>query len=118
MSEPLQALTEDQTLQQSSLENQTATSSSLTMEDSTRGGPSLFWFGSTTREARGPSSTTCRTAGACTSGWCLAERCSYVLHAEEDGASRLMSSTVVLGLEDGNTLVRLTVPELAWQSCT
>ena len=58
-----------------------------TVEGLTQSDPSRCLLGSTTREERVPSLTTCRTAGVYTFGWCHQECCLHVLRSEEDGVS-------------------------------
>ena len=70
----------------SSLVNPTATSISLIAESWIPDDRLPWWRGSTIRDAQDPSSTTCRMAGACTSGWLHRERCSCGLHVDEDAA--------------------------------
>lgn len=109
--------TDDPTLQRNSLENQTATSSSLTMESWTLSDLSPFWLGSTMREVLVLFLTTCRTAGVYTSGWRLPLRFLFVLRVDEDDASLLTFSTVALRGDGGNTLAQRTMKGPAWPNC-
>ena len=68
----------------------------------TRGAPSPCWRTSTTRGERDPSSTTCQTDGACTSGWFHPERCLHGLRDVEDAASPERWSAERWDLIDGS----------------
>ena len=64
-----------------------------------------------------PSLTTCRTAGACTSGWCLLKHCLYDLLGDVDAASQEQFQVAQFAIELGSTSVLRTITELVSQGC-
>lgn len=95
----------------------TAIFSSLIVVGWTPRYPSLYWLGLITRDAPAQYLTTCRTAGACTSGWCLPERCLHGLPVGGDAASRMRFPVAQCTLELGSMLVQLMITGVVLPDC-
>ena len=112
-----QALTNYLEVHTSFLDAVTATYSSQTEGNWTRDDQAQSSYGSTTRDVRARSSTTCQTAGECICGWCHRERFLYVIRVDKEENPRLLLLVLVLNLAHGSTLLPHTTTIRAMQSC-
>ena len=95
----------------------TATSSSLTAVDWIPGYLSPSWRGLNTKDERVPSSITCRTAGACTSGWWLHERCLHALRVDEDAVLHARCPVARFAIGLGSMLGQRMITEVVLPGC-